>query len=42
MSFNPDCSKQAQQVIFIRKLKKAIDSPLVFNNDNVSQVNSWG
>ena len=36
MSFNPDRSKQAQEVIFSRKLKKGSHPPLVFNNANVS------
>ena len=38
MTFNPDRSKQAQEIIFSRKLKKATHSPLLFNN-SVSQVN---
>ena len=40
MTFNPDRSKQAQEIIFSRKLKKARHPPLLFNNNNVSQVNS--
>ena len=40
MTFNPDRSKQAQEIIFSRKLKKATHSPLLFNNNYVSQVNS--
>ena len=39
MTFNPDRSKQAQEIIFSRKLKKATHPPLLFNNNNVSQVN---
>ena len=39
-SFNPDLSKQAQEVIFIRKLKRATHPSLVFNNHNVSQTYS--
>ena len=39
-SFSPDPSKQAQEVIFSRKLKKVPHSPLVFNNANVSQCKS--
>ena len=39
MTFNPDRSKQAQEIIFSRKLKKAIHPRLLFNNNNVSQVN---
>ena len=40
MTFNPDRSKQAQEITFSRKLKKATHPPLLFNNNNVSQVNS--
>ena len=40
MTFNPDRSKQAQEVIFSRKLEKATHPPLLFNIKNVSQVNS--
>ena len=40
MTFNPDHSKQAQEVIFSRKFKKATHPPLLFNNNNVFQVNS--
>ena len=32
MSFSPDLSKQAQEVIFSRKLKNVSHLPLVFNN----------
>ena len=39
MTFNPDRSKQAQEIIFSRKVKKATHTPLLFNNNNVSQVN---
>ena len=39
MSFNPDPNKQAQEVIFSRKLKKVCHPPLRFNN-NVSQASS--
>ena len=39
MSFNPDPSKQAQEVIFSRKTKKEYHPPLAFNN-NVSETNS--
>ena len=38
INFNPDPSKQAQETIFSRKLKKATHPPLIFNNNNVSQV----
>ena len=40
MSFNPDPNKQAQEIIFSRKLKKVYHPPLRFNNNNVSQVSS--
>ena len=37
MNFNPDPTKQAQEVIFIRKTKKLPHPPLVFNDTNVTQ-----
>ena len=37
MSFNPDPSKQAQEVIFSRKLQKSVYPPLQFNNIAVIQ-----
>ena len=37
MNFNPDPTKQAQEVIFSRKTKKQPHPPLVFNNANVTQ-----
>ena len=40
MTFNSDRSKQAQEVILSRRLKKAAHPPLLFNIKNVSQVNS--
>ena len=40
MSFNPDPCKQAQEVIFSRKLKNVSHPPLVFNNANVSSCKS--
>ena len=41
MIFNPDPNKQAQEVIFSRKLKKVCHPPLRFNNNNnVSQASS--
>ena len=40
VTFNPDRSKQAQEIIFSRKLKKATRPPFLFNNNNVSRVNS--
>ena len=40
MSFNPDPSKQAQEVIFSRKKKKEYYTPLAFNSNNVSETNS--
>ena len=40
MSFNPDPSNQAQEVIFSRKTKKEYHPPLAFNKSNVSKTNS--
>ena len=40
ISFNPDPSKHAQEVIFSRKLKKVSHPPLVFNNANISSCKS--
>ena len=40
MTFNPDHSKQAQEIIFRGKLKKATHPLLLSNNNNASQVNS--
>ena len=40
MSFNPDPSKQAQEVIFSQKSKKEPHLSLVFNNANASQCKS--
>ena len=40
MTFNPDRSKQAQKIIFRKKLKKATHPPSLFSYNNVSQVNS--
>ena len=37
ISFNPDPSKQVQELIFNRKTKRLNQPPLVFNNNNVSQ-----
>ena len=37
MSFNPDSSKQAQDVIFSRKLQKSTHLTLSFNNNTVTQ-----
>ena len=37
MSFNPNPNKQAQEVIFSRKLQKSDRPPLVFNNNIVIQ-----
>ena len=36
MCFNTDPSKQAQEVVFSRKLKNVSHPPLAFNNANVS------
>ena len=38
MSFDPDPSKQAQEIIFSRISKRSTYPPLVFNNNNVSQT----
>ena len=38
MSFNPDASKQGQEVIFSRKSKRPTQTTLVFNNNNVSKT----
>ena len=38
MSFNPDPSKQAQEVIFSRKIKKSNRPELIFNNIPVNQT----
>ena len=38
MSFNPDVSKQAQEVIFSRKQAKLVHPDLVFNNIPVHQT----
>ena len=38
MSFNPDPSKQAQEIFFSRKSKRPTHPPLVFDKSNVSQT----
>ena len=40
MSFNPDPSKQAQKVIFSRKINKVYHPPLLFNNSTIQQMSS--
>ena len=40
MSFNPDPSKQAQEVIFSHRSKRSTHPPFVFNDNNVSQTYS--
>ena len=40
MSFNPDHSKQAQKVIFFRKIQKTCHPSIYFNNKSVKQVPS--
>ena len=40
VSFNPDRSKQAEEVIFSWISKRSTHPPLVFNNNNVSQTYS--
>ena len=37
---NPDLAKQAQEVIFSRKLSKPVYPSLIFNNSQVSQTES--
>ena len=36
--FKPEPTKQAQEVIFSRKIKKPLHTPLTFNNTNVKQT----
>ena len=38
MSFNPDSSKQAQEVIFFCKINKPSHPVLIFNNNQVIQT----
>ena len=40
MSFNPDPSKQAQEVLFSRKIQKTCHPSIYFNNKSVKQVPS--
>ena len=40
MSFNPEPSKQAQEVIFSRKLQKINHPSIYFNNNPIDQVSS--
>ena len=40
MSFNPDLSKQAQEVIFTRKVQKVVHPPIFFNKKPVQKVSS--
>ena len=40
MSFNSNPSKQAQEVIFTRKVKKVVHLPISFNNKSFQQVSS--
>ena len=40
MSFNPDPSKQAQEVVFTRKVKKVVRPQIFFNNKSFQQVSS--
>ena len=40
MSFNPDPSKQAQEVTFSWKINKVHHPPLLFNNSTIQQVSS--
>ena len=40
MKFNPDTTKQAQEVIFSCKVKKTVHPPLLFNNASVTRTSS--
>ena len=40
MNFNPDTTKQAQKVIFRRKLKNIVHPTLLFNNVSVTRTSS--
>ena len=40
MSFNPDPTKQAQEVIFNRKTNKKIHPKIFFNNIPINKANS--
>ena len=40
MSFNPDFSKQAQEVIFTRKVEKVAHPPIFFNKNSLQEVSS--
>ena len=38
MTFNPDTSKQVQEVVFSRKVKVTAHPQLVFNNNSVHET----
>ena len=40
MSFNPDPSKQVQEVIFSRRVNKVHHPPLLFNNSTIHQISA--
>ena len=40
MSFNPDLTKQAQEIIFSRKTTKKVHPKIFFNNIPVSKADS--
>ena len=40
MNFNPDTTKQAQEVIFSCKVKKTVHPPVLFNSASVSRTSS--
>ena len=40
MNFNPDTTKQAQEVIFSRKVKKTVHPPLLPHNASVTRISS--
>ena len=40
LSFNSDPSKQAQEIIFSRKINKVCHPPLLLNNSTIQQISS--
>ena len=40
ISFNPDTSKKAQEVIFTRKVNNVLHLPLTCNNVDIGQIRS--
>ena len=41
MSFNPDRTKQAQEIIFSRKKNATTHPPLIFNNSEIKIRSIW-